>query len=310
MRDTDEISDNSEQLTIMFADIAGSTKLYDRLGDEKAYPIIKLVLDVMSKVVCDNKGIVVEIIGDEIMCQFYDANDAVEAAFKIQKTLTSNANLSVRIGLHTGLTGVHEGHPFGDIVNVASRMTGLAKAERVIISRATRDAINSLNQANLRTFDVVQVKGKLEPIQTFEYIWDQSDSTSFGGLSPIMLKSEKIRPKQSTLECQYKSFKIQLTPANPKITIGRSAMNDIFIDSTNVSRDHVTIELVGNRVIYTDHSTNGSHFQIKATDSNTHVNGLDFVLHRDKWILSGKGVVGVREPIENSQNLVFFEHFK
>ncbi|MCP5007655.1 MAG: adenylate/guanylate cyclase domain-containing protein [Planctomycetes bacterium] len=305
---SDMSTNNSEQLTIMFADIAGSTKLYDLLGDKKAYPMIKLTLDIMSKIVNNNKGRVVGTAGDEIMCQFYDANNAVESAFIIQNTLNNDINLGVRIGMHTGLTGVHNGRPFGDTVNVASRMTGLAKAGRVIISSATSDAINTVYKANLRDFDTVIVKGKSKPVQTFEYIWDQSNSTRVGGLSPIT--SQNIQPAQSALECQYKSLKILLTPQHPIITIGRAHTNDISISSTQVSREHATIELVGNLVIFTDHSTNGCNFKIKATDNQTHAGGLEFILHRDKWVLSGKGVIGVGEPAESSQNLIFFEHFR
>lgn len=297
--------DSNEKLTILFSDIAGSTRLYDRLGDEKAYPIITSTLDIMSEIVADNHGIVVETIGDEIMCQFHDANNAIAAANHIQTTLSKNNQLSARIGLHTGIAGMHDGRPFGDIVNVAARMTGLAKAGRIIISIDTMEAFNLVNKAKLRQFEYAHVKGKEKSFQTFEYIWDEIDSTSYGQSLPIL--SQNIQPPRGSLICRYREIWMRIDQDHTRITIGRNEHSDMMIDDFNASRDHATIELLGDRIIYIDHSTNGSHFKVKATDGNTYEEGFDFTLHRDKWVMSGEGVIGIGEPVDQSKNLIIFE---
>jgi len=298
-------SDSKENLTILFADIAGSTSLYDRLGDKKAHPIITLTLEIMSQIITEYRGIVVEIIGDEIMSRFYNANDAITAADKIQHTLAGNTQLSARIGLQTGITGMHNDHPFGNVVNVAARMTSLAKAGKVIISNDTKQALNSVNQIQLRPFDYVKVKGKDKALQTYEYIWDQLESTNYVRLSPI--RSQIIQPSRVSLICRYKSLRLCIDQDHTKISIGRSEHSDITIDSDKVSREHASIELFGGRIIYIDHSTNGSYFSVKETDSNTHAEDLNFVLHRDEWVMSGKGVVCIGEPVDQCQNSILFE---
>ena len=60
---------------VMFADVSGSTKLYEELGDENANRIIDKVLGVLAKITEGYQGYVIKTIGDEIMCRFSSAND-------------------------------------------------------------------------------------------------------------------------------------------------------------------------------------------------------------------------------------------
>ena len=67
-------------LAIVFADISGSTRLYESLGDQTARQLIAECLEVMTEQVAKYSGTVIKTIGDEIMCTFPSANQAVEAA--------------------------------------------------------------------------------------------------------------------------------------------------------------------------------------------------------------------------------------
>ena len=70
----------NNQCAIMFADIAGSTRLYNQLGDDKAEFLISTRLAIMCNIASNNNGRVIKKIGDEIMCQFPSAEDAALAA--------------------------------------------------------------------------------------------------------------------------------------------------------------------------------------------------------------------------------------
>ncbi|MBT6454126.1 MAG: adenylate/guanylate cyclase domain-containing protein, partial [Gammaproteobacteria bacterium] len=58
------------QATILFADIAGSTALYENIGDSQAENLINTILAALSGIVEEHNGLVIKTIGDEIMCQF------------------------------------------------------------------------------------------------------------------------------------------------------------------------------------------------------------------------------------------------
>ena len=72
-------------LAIVFADISGSTKLYERLGDAIARELVAQCLGVMSEYIEKHSGRVIKTIGDEIMSTFPTADQAVEAAMGCRK---------------------------------------------------------------------------------------------------------------------------------------------------------------------------------------------------------------------------------
>ena len=75
----------------MFADIAGSTKLYDTLGDQAARAKVAASIDTMSEITTQNSGTVIKTIGDEVMCTFPTAEDAGTAAWEMQETFDEEA---------------------------------------------------------------------------------------------------------------------------------------------------------------------------------------------------------------------------
>ena len=60
----------SVQLAILFADVSGSTKLYETLGNTRAQTIISKALEVLSQAAGRHQGTIVKNIGDELMCTF------------------------------------------------------------------------------------------------------------------------------------------------------------------------------------------------------------------------------------------------
>ena len=120
----------------MFADIAGSTKLYDTLGDELARAKVAKAIETMSEITRQNSGDVIKTIGDEVMCKFPTAEDAGTAAWEMQEKFeeetesnTDGSPVSIRIGMHFGPAILEGGDVFGDAVNVAARMAAQAKAK-------------------------------------------------------------------------------------------------------------------------------------------------------------------------------------
>lgn len=91
----------------MFADVAGSTQLFEVLGDDMARATIAETLELLTNVINSHNGTVIKTIGDEVMCTFPEADDSANAATEMQETL-EDANdmreegpkIKVRIGMH------------------------------------------------------------------------------------------------------------------------------------------------------------------------------------------------------------------
>jgi class 3 adenylate cyclase len=131
------------EVAILFADVVGSTQLYDEFGDTKASETVALCLDVMKDATYQFNGTVIKTIGDEVMSTFESVDDAMGAAVMMQSRVTSETNrddgipVSIRIGCHYGPVVQEQNDIFGAAVHTANRMTSQAKAKQIVISGFT-----------------------------------------------------------------------------------------------------------------------------------------------------------------------------
>ena len=131
---------------IMFADVSGSTSLYEKLGDQRALAAIDAVLAELRKSTALQDGRVIKTIGDEVMAVFASADAAMQAACDMQHRVAAiphadKVRLAIRVGFHFGPAIEEGGDYFGDAVNTAARMAGLAKGGQIITSSPSVDAL-------------------------------------------------------------------------------------------------------------------------------------------------------------------------
>src|SRR5258708_18953346 len=163
----------SQERAILFADVSGSTALCERWGQKPAAKAIEPCLNELRGIVAKHDGQVVKTIGDEIMVVFGNGQAACNAALEMQQRVlalppTSGVKLAIRIGFHFGLVLEDKGDFWGDGVNTAARLAGLAKAGQILTSGATTNALPAAQRTDLRDLDAIQVKGKQEAVRVFE----------------------------------------------------------------------------------------------------------------------------------------------
>src|SRR5690606_17034150 len=127
---------------VLFADMAGSTMLYEKLGDALAKTLVDECLDHMRTVTQRRGGRVIKTIGDELMCVFPDPDRASLAATDMQLAISAlppapGVRRAIRLGLHAGPQIEEQGAVFGYTVNTAARRASLAKAGQSITTFAT-----------------------------------------------------------------------------------------------------------------------------------------------------------------------------
>jgi len=128
-------------LTFLFTDLKGSTELYDRVGDLVAFDLVRAHFRVLNEIVASEAGAVVKTIGDAVMATFPTPDRAVAAALRMREAMRAfNAehgeeDLLLKIGIHEGpcLAVVLNDRQdyFGQTVNIASRVQGLAAARAI-----------------------------------------------------------------------------------------------------------------------------------------------------------------------------------
>ncbi len=168
-----------KQICVLFTDIKGSTALYERLGDAKAYRLVREHFDALFRIVGEEGGVVIKTIGDAVMATFVSAEAGVAAALRIQETFQDLSDrerigeaIVVKIGLHAGpsllvnLNGRSD--YFGRTVNLASRIQRLADGGEIYVSEAVKTDPPSIRRMRGRVRSLtrrsIQVKG-IEGIQ-------------------------------------------------------------------------------------------------------------------------------------------------
>ena len=280
-------------LAILFADIAKSTHLYETLGNKKAQSLIGSCLSLFSRITCHYKGEVIKTIGDEIMCTFPSANEAVEAAMAMNRDL-EHLTISdlpgiippnIYVGIQYGPVIREDNDVFGDAVNVAARMVAMAKQRQIITTDDTVEVLRKEYKSSVRMIDKTTVKGKSGEMNIYEVVWEQQDAT-------IMVDdSLDARKIESCMDLKFHDQSIRVDQNHPSITLGRQKHNDIVVNDSRVSRSHARIEYRRGKFILIDQSTNGTFALIQAKKSIT--------LKRDETTLLGNGIIGLGREVTN-----------
>ncbi|MCB1742655.1 MAG: adenylate/guanylate cyclase domain-containing protein [Gammaproteobacteria bacterium] len=287
-------------LAIVFADISGSTRLYDSLGDANARELVADCLDILAEQTGRHQGTVIKTIGDEIMCTFPSADQALEAAVDMQDCVARElpernpntpSSLQIRIGLHFGNCLVEEGDVFGDAVNVAARMAGLAKGGQIITTGDTAEMLSQRLRSVTRHVDRLAIRGKTTEIDIFEAIWQADDVTR------IHTDLLKPKPAQVRLRLEYNGQAMELaTDANPMV-LGRGKRADMVVNDSMASREHARIECRRGKFILTDMSTNGTY--VLTPDGPTY-------LRREDLVLSGDGQISLGRKFDEATEVVLY----
>ena len=136
-----------KSLTVLFTDLKGSTELYSRMGDMRAYGLVGEHFGLLREVVAGHGGAVVKTIGDAVMASFATPAPALEAAMMMNREIAKVGELELKIGLHAGpciAVDLNERLDyFGQTVNIAARVQGIADSRQIVCTDPVRDAPGS-----------------------------------------------------------------------------------------------------------------------------------------------------------------------
>ena len=289
------------QLTTLFADVSGSTKLFEQRGDVEARRIIAAVLAALTEVCNRHGGRVIKTIGDEIMCTFPGAMQGVLSACDMQKRIMHDMNfvkdnIGIRIGLHHGDALIEEGDVFGDSVNTAARMASLAKREQIVTTASTLKNLTNAGNIRSRSLGRARVSGKLLPIEIVDIIWQEDTSNV-----TTVQKAIRIDDGGTTnvkLSLRFRGQVIELTENSQPFSMGRDGTNSLVVETEWVSRNHALIEFKKGYFIIADRSTNGTYVKLGEDD--------ELRLHRDEIHLRKSGTISLGQTVALNQNDVLY----
>ena len=275
---------------VVFADVAGSTALYEVLGDERAFTLVDGALAAMAACTATGGGRVVKTIGDAVMAVFGTPDAAAEAAVAMQRRVVAlgaaaGVRLLLRIGFQHGPVLVRDdGDVFGDTVNLASRLCDLASSGQVVTSADTARRLGPPLAAALRALYAVPVKGKAQEVELVELGWRESD-----GEQPTVISLGRAKPAApARLRISFDGREIEMGPDRRKVSIGRDLEADFTVRDRGASRAHATLERRRDHVVLADHSANGTWVSFDGRP--------ELRIHREDVHLVGHGYIAFGQP--------------
>jgi adenylate cyclase len=275
------------EVAILFADVVGSTQLYDKFGDTKASETVAICLDVMKDATHQFNGTVIKTIGDEVMSTFKSVDDAMNAAVMMQGKISADSKqddhipVSIRIGCHYGPVVQEQNDIFGAAVHTANRMTSQAKSRQIVLSGTTVDKMSPELRKQTRQIDVATVRGRMDEVALYELLWNPDEATS---MLPTIEWESKPR-KASRLLVSFRDQSVELNDQHKSINLGRADDNELVIKGNLISRIHAKVEMRRGKFVIIDQSTNGTFL--------LNIQGEEMFVRRDTADLAVEGTIGL-----------------
>ncbi|MFN4351819.1 MAG: adenylate/guanylate cyclase domain-containing protein [Hylemonella sp.] len=290
--------------TVVFADLVGSTSLFERLGDEAASRFVTQLVSMLSEIFGQHQGRVVKVLGDGLFVVFQHEGAALAACIQVQNHLLekqirpadSGAPVELQIGIDSGEVVEIEGDCFGDTVNSAARLADLAGASQILTTDNVWRAIFPVQRAALRSMGPMYLRGKTESSHVYRVEWQAGRD----GEATMIGRSTIPPRREESLELSHGDKQLQLKAKGDRISLGRASDAALHVNDPRVSRLHATLEWRGGQFVLTDASSFGTWVYLG--NQNEAV-----VLRRTECTLVGSGqiVLGCAREDEDAPVIAF-----
>jgi adenylate cyclase len=287
------------ECTVLFADLRGSTSMYETLGNTDATAVVTQSIALLARIVGNHDGRVVKTLGDGLMAMFTAPASAVAAADDMHESLerigapgdgsltiqARQVPLKLQVGLACGEVIEMSGDVFGDAVNVAARLIDHAGDNETLVTASVLDRLEPAGRARFRSLERMQLRGRVEPVHVHlleaARRFGDTAATAFGDIAPA--------PEPEGIRLVWMDLNRIYAGASLPVVLGRSPQATYIIDDTRVSRSHARIAWHGGTFQLTDLSYNGTYVRF---DHDPEI----ISLRRGSCTLHGSGMIGLGAP--------------
>ena len=282
--------------TVVFADLSGSTGVFDQLGNEKATQAVTGLTHWIGTVCQRHGGRVVKLLGDGVLAVFSDAPRAIDAVVQMQRDHAEQLRewpnpmrMRLQVGVASGELVEIDGDCYGDAVNVAARLSDLAGPDQIW---ATRDTIDACDRppAGVRFVSLgsVPIRGKSGRAVLYRIEW-QEDLQTVHLTEPAFLHPPGSQPQSALTERIRLSWLDQredFTLIDLPVHLGRDDDAQFPVKDPRVSRLHARIDWRNGAFMLTDLSSYGTWVRFSGPAAQVS-------LRRDQCVLLGSGEIAL-----------------
>lgn len=298
------------EVTVVFADLTGSTGVFESLGNAKATRAITRLTQWIG-VVCEGyRGRVVKSLGDGVFIVFADNSNAVEAVTEMQRVhrgrirnWPETLKMRLQIGMARGKIIEQNGDCFGDAVNVASRLSDLSGPDQIFATDVVIQQLPPDTLARFRCLGELDIRGRSEACVVYRIEWQpevMSESfTVAASLTPS--SSGQAAESPETVELSWLDTHATFARAELPIFLGRDHDAQFVVQEPRVSRRHARIDWRSGKFYLEDVSSYGTWVRFPG-------GAAVVALRRQECILPVEGCIALGAPFEDST--VPTVHFK
>jgi adenylate cyclase len=280
--------------TMVFADISGSTALYEALGNERATEAVTQVTQWIGDTIEAHGGRVVKKLGDGVLGVFGDASSAVSAMATMLRQHKVRLDrwphplrMEIRVGVASGEVVDVDGDCYGDAVNVASRLCERAGPAEIWATETTVLLAGTAPDVWYRKLGMMDIRGKAELLMLYHVEWREDEAPDSLTMQAALVSN--FAPVDSILgQIQFSWHGVDrtFTSSDAPVMVGRAEHAQLRINDARVSRLHARIDWRNSGFVLTDMSSFGTWVRFEGSDSPVR-------LRRDACILHGAGHIAL-----------------
>ncbi len=295
-------SQTTVQTTVVFADLMGSTSLFEATGNARATLAVTRLTQWICEVFVDHGGHIVKTLGDGVLATFTREADAIEAVVSLQRrhqkelgNPSKAMSMPIRVGVASGEVELVAGDCYGDAVNVAARLSDLSGANQIWATNSTLTNTEELAGVRFRPLGPIAIRGRAEPCVVSQIEWKTDEATDFltmqGDIDTMMPKSA-ADALGGEIQLTWLDTKATFRAFDLPIHIGRVRNVEFTVNDPRVSREHARIAWRNGSVVLMDVSTYGCWVRFNGA-------GADLTLRRDECVLHGRGEIALGAPFSD-----------
>jgi adenylate cyclase len=174
----------SATASFLFCDLAGSTALLTRIGDDAGDEVRRRCFAVFRKAVAEHRGTEVKSMGDGLLAMFpTSVGDAIGCGIAMERAVerldreSPLLGLKLKVGVAVGEAASEEGDWFGTPVVEAARLCAAAQGGQLLVSDLARQLVRTRGAHRFTSLGTMELKG-LEPMQVYEVAWEPEPGQS------------------------------------------------------------------------------------------------------------------------------------
>ncbi len=191
-------------IAVLFTDVVGSTTFFKTHGDIRGREMLRTHHHMAMSIVEEYGGSLIKEVGDSVLVYFPDPLEALKAAMKMQQRFllhnresSPQDEIHVRIGLHHGKVIVEEKDIYGDVVNVAAKLTNLAGGDQIFVSHEVYESMRGEPPVQFERIDFWNMKNVPDGLSIYKVIWEVAQVPAPSRRVIMVLVPDPLHPEIS-----------------------------------------------------------------------------------------------------------------